>query len=278
MKENRAVFEAALIAQKEGRAAALATVIKTHGSVPRQPGSKMLIWPDGSIVGTVGGGLMEARVIDEAREAIRDHQPRMLTYNLTDTNAGDPGVCGGTVELFIEPLTPPSCLIVVGCGHVGKALADLAKWMEFRVIVSDDRPGYATPENIPGMDGYLEVPARELPTQIAIGPHTAVACVTRGLPVDQDLIPALLATDAAYIGLIGSRRRWTMTVDALVQNGLDRAALKRVHAPIGLELQAETPKEIALSIMAEVVMEMRGGSGQSMRWIGNEKLSGQQQA
>ncbi|RPI96672.1 MAG: XdhC family protein [Chloroflexi bacterium] len=267
-KEDRAVFEAALIAQREGRPAALATVVQTQGSVPRQAGSKMLVWADGSLIGTVGGGEMEARTVQEALDAIRSGQARLMRYNLADLESGDPGVCGGTVQLFVEPLMPPPTIVVIGCGHVGKAVADLAKWMEYRVVVTDDRPGYATPEQIPGMDGYLEMPAADLTNRLTITHQTYLVAVTRGLVVDKDLLPALLATDAPYIGLIGSRRRWAMTVQALVEQGISRDALARIHAPIGLELRAETPKEIALSILAEIVMVQRGGTGEPMQWPG----------
>lgn len=277
MSEDRAVFEAALSAQRDGRSAALATVIETHGSVPREAGSKMLVWPDGAIVGTVGGGEMEALVIGEAQAAIRDGQTRVLTYNLTDLASGDPGVCGGTLRLFVEPLLPAPTVVVIGAGHVGKAVAELAKWLDFRVIISDDRPGYATPEQIPEMDGYHVVPPGELVNAVDITSRTYIVAVTRGLVVDMDLIPALLATEAPYIGLIGSRRRWTVTSDALVEQGVSREVLTRVHAPIGLSLGAETPKEIAISIMAEVVMILHGGTGDSMQWPGklDSKQSGE---
>lgn len=268
MNEDRAVFEAALQAQREGRPAALATVIQTQGSVPRQPGSKMLIWPDGSIVGTVGGGEVEALAIREGQAAMRDGKTRMLSYNLSSLESGDPGVCGGTVNLFVEPLLLPPTVVVIGCGHVGKVLAELAKWLEFRVIVVDDRPGYATPEQIPGMDGYIEAPPAELPRRLDITPQTCIAAVTRGMVVDKELIPALLSSQAPYIGLIGSRRRWALTVQLLAEQGISRADLERVHAPIGLELRAETPKEIAISIMAEIIMVLRGGTGRAMQETG----------
>jgi xanthine dehydrogenase accessory factor len=268
VKEDRAVFEAALVSQRDGRPAALATVIETQGSVPRQAGSKMLVWPDAQIVGTVGGGQMEALVIREAQAAIRDGNTRTLHYDLADLASGDPGVCGGTVHVFIEPLLPPPTILLIGCGHVGKAVADLAKWMEYRVVVSDDRPGYATPEQIPGMDSYIEAPPAQLLDQVDINRSTFIVAVTRGLIVDEQLLPALLATDAPYIGLIGSRRRWALTVQKLTEAGISHEALARVHAPIGLELAAETPKEIALSILAEIVLVQRGGSGEPMQWIG----------
>lgn len=266
LKEDQVVFEAVLAAQRENRAAALATVFRTSGSVPRQAGSKMLVWPEGTIVGTVGGGEMEARVIKEAQAAMQDGQTRTLTYDLSDITSGDAGVCGGTVEVFIEPLMPPPTILVIGCGHVGKALAELAKWMNFRVIVADDRPGYATRENIPAMDGYIEGTPAELVHRVGITAHTYIAALTRGLSIDESLVPALLATPAPFIGFIGSRRRWALTVEKLVENGAARNDLARIHAPIGLEIGAETPKEIAISVMAEIIMALRGGTGESMRW------------
>lgn len=274
MSQDRAVFEAVLAAKGEGRPAALATVIETHGSVPREAGSKMLVWADSAIVGTVGGGEMESLVIRESQEALRDGQTRILEYTLSELESGDPGICGGTVRIFIEPLLPPPTVVVVGAGHVGKVVAELAKWLDFRVIVTDDRPGYATPEQIPEMDGYLEVPPAALPDHVDINIQTFIVAVTRGLVVDKDLLLALLATEAPYVGLIGSRRRWVKTAEALAEAGISRESLARVHAPIGLDLGGETPKEIALSIMAEVVKTLHRATGEALQWHGNlEKQS-----
>jgi xanthine dehydrogenase accessory factor len=240
-------------------------VIRVEGSVPRHVGSKMLVRQDGSIVGTVGGGAMESRVIGDAQAAMAEGKPRTTSYTLNDLRDGDPGVCGGTLEVFIEPLVSAPTLLVIGCGHVGKALAELGKWAGYRVLVSDDRAEFCNDRHIPGMDGYLVCTPSAVAEQIGIGPRTYVAAVTRGLPVDELLIPALLKTDAAYLGLIGSRRRWLLTVKALREKGINDAELARVHAPIGLELQAETPQEIAVSIMAEIIMIRRGGTGKAMR-------------
>src|SRR5690606_2645347 len=263
MDDVKAVYAALLEAHKRGDPVALATVVSVRGSIPRHEGSKMLVRADGSIVGTVGGGMLEQRVIAEALVALRDGTTRMPTYSLNDLDAGDPGVCGGTVQIFIEPIAVAPTLVVIGGGHVGKALAELGKWMDYRVVLSDDRPDYCNPDYLPGMDEYVVCQPAEIPDRIAINRNTYVAAVTRGLPVDLALIPALLKTDAGYIGLIGSRRRWALTVKALQErHGLTPAELQRVRAPIGLELQAETPKEIALSIMAEIVMLRRGGTGQ----------------
>ncbi|MCQ3928866.1 MAG: xanthine dehydrogenase [Chloroflexi bacterium] len=258
MSEAPAVYEALLQAEQEGKIAALATVIRTQGSVPRQAGSKMLIWPDKTIVGTIGGGLMESQVVEEAQAVMRSGDTKMLIYRLSDLTQGDPGICGGTVEIFLEPIGFVPTVLVIGCGHVGKALAQLAKWSGFRVVVSDDRAELCTPEAIPDMDGYYPVAPTALLQQIEIGPRTFIAAVTRGLPVDIQLFPPLLQSQAAYIGLIGSKRRWALTEKALLEQGVSEEAVQRVHSPIGLDIAAETPQEIAVSIMAEIIQHYRG--------------------
>jgi xanthine dehydrogenase accessory factor len=260
------IYEAIITAQKAGEPVALATVVSVQGSVPRHEGAKMLVYADARTAGTVGGGAMESLVIEEALAALRDGQTRMPSYTLNNLEDGDPGICGGTVQVFIEPVHSQPTLLVIGGGHVGRALAELGKWMNYRVVLSDDRAEYCNPDYAPGLDEYVVCSPGEVPQQTAINTRTYIACVTRGLPVDVNLIPALLATDAPYIGLIGSRRRWSLTVKALMeQQGLSEADLARIHAPIGLELEAETPEEIALSIMAEITMLRRGGTGQPMR-------------
>lgn len=275
MNENRAVFEALFEAQSKGQPAALATIISAVGSVPRHAGSKMLVRADGSIVGTVGGGALEQLVIQAALAAMKDGQPRLPSYNLNDLGAGDPGVCGGTVQVFIEPVGIAPALLVIGIGHVGKALAELGKWAGYRVIVSDDREAFCNPEYLPGMDSYVVCKPGEITRSVEITPQTYIAAVTRGMPVDLDLIPALLQTEAAYIGLIGSRRRWALTVKALKdERGLTEEQLSRVYAPIGLELNAETPQEIAVSILAQIIMVQRGGTGATMKWMGEVAEAG----
>lgn len=268
MDADRAVYQMLLEAQAQGEPVALATVVSAQGSVPRHAGSKMLVRADGSIVGTVGGGMLESQVIAGALAAIQDGKTRLHTYSLNDIEAGDAGVCGGTVQVFIEPAGLAPTLLVIGAGHVGKALAELAKWAGYRVVVSDDRADLCNPEYIPGMDGYVVCSPGEIAEHTIINAQTYVAAVTRGLPVDINLIPVLLETGAAYIGLIGSRRRWALTVQQLkAERGITDDQLARIHAPIGLELNAETPHEIAVSILAEMIMVRRGGDGQPMRAI-----------
>jgi xanthine dehydrogenase accessory factor len=201
---------------------------------------------------------MESLTVDEAKAVMQTGETKLLTYNLSDLQDGDPGICGGTVEIFVEPIGFMPTIVVIGCGHVGKALAELAKWSGFRVAVSDDRAELCSPEAIPGMDGYYPVPPAELVQQLSIGARTYIAAVTRGMPVDLKLFPPLLQSEAPYIGLIGSKRRWALTEKALLEEGVSAEALRRVHSPIGLDIHAETPQEIAVSILAEIIQHYRG--------------------
>jgi xanthine dehydrogenase accessory factor len=214
----------------------------------------MLVYPDGSIIGTVGGGELENRVIAAARQALVDGKPVLLEYQMTDPRRGDPGICGGQVEVFVEPLLPKPTLVVIGSGHVGKAVASLAHWLDFRVVVNDDRPEFCTPEAVPDADEYLPTPMEELPQRMEITPWTYLVLTTRGANVDVQGLPALLDTPAAYIGVIGSRRRWAETCKQVTAAGVPAEKLARVRSPIGLELNAETPEEIAVSILAEIIM------------------------
>lgn len=261
MIEHVAVFEAIIAAQQAGRPAALATVIRTQGSVPRHAGSKMLIYQDGSIVGTVGGGAMESLVVQEGQKIMVSGQSATFSYTLSDLKGGDPGICGGTVDVFVEPIGIVPTLVVIGCGHVGKALAELAKWSGFRVTVSDDRAEFCSPEAIPNMDRYLPVSPVELLDHITITPTTYIAAVTRGLPIDEQLFPKLLQAGISYVGLIGSKRRWAITRKALIEtHGLPAEEVDAVHSPIGVDIGAETPQEIAISIMAEIIQHHRAKS------------------
>jgi len=254
----------ALAAQhvEQGTPCALVTIIRTAGSVPRHAGSKMLVSANGTVLdGTIGGGEMESRVLKLAQAAIASGQARTESYQLADPKSGDPGVCGGTVEVFIEPLLPSPTLVVIGAGHVGRALVHLAKWLGFRVVLTDDRVDLCSPEQAPGADVYLPGPLGDQLRQVPLSPHTFVALVTRGYPIDVNALPTLLDSPVPYIGVIGSQRRWLTARAALQDRGVNDDKLRRVHAPIGLELAAETPEEIAVSIMAEIILIRRSGEG-----------------
>lgn len=251
--------------QERGESFALCTITAAQGSTPRHVGSKMLVYENGEFSGTVGGGELEHRVLDEAWIAIADGKPRKLNYSMTDPARGDPGVCGGQVEVFVEPILPAPKIIVIGGGHVGKAVAHLAKWLGFRVAVSDDRTEFCTPEMNPDADEFFPVPMNDLPKRVNINRQTYLILTTRGVSTDISGLPALLETRAAYIGVIGSRRRWSMAVKGLKENGVTDEKITRIHSPIGLELNAETPEEIAVSILAEIIMLRNEGSGKMMK-------------
>ncbi|MCL4252611.1 MAG: XdhC family protein [Anaerolineae bacterium] len=256
MPDENAVIYALADAQKRSEPVALATVIHTQGSMPRHAGSKMLIRADGTTIGTIGGGAMEARVIEAGLSAIQTNTPTLETYTLNNLTDGDPD-------------NPPKTLIVIGGGHVGQAVAELGLWMGYRVYLSDDRPEFCNPTIVNNLTGYVVCNPQDIPQYVTIDAQTYIIAVTRGLPIDLSLIPTLLKTSAPYIGVIGSRRRWALTLKALREvYPLTDDDLARLYAPIGLELGAETPKEIAISILSEVVMHQRGGTGTSMRYHG----------
>lgn len=259
------IYQSLAEVEKNNETAALCTVVKSEGSTPRHVGSKMLVYPDGRFIGTVGGGDLERRVMDEARMAISDGEPRFLHYNMVDPSRGDPGVCGGQVEVFVEPILPDPQVILIGAGHVGKAIVHLAKWLGFRVLVSDDRAELCNPEATPEADAYYPVQMSELPGHVKFDKRTFVILTTRGSNVDVDGLAPLLDLPTAYIGVIGSKRRWASTVKGLKAQGVSEEKIAKVHSPIGLELQAETPEEIAVSVMAEVLMVRDKGTGKQMK-------------
>jgi xanthine dehydrogenase accessory factor len=258
------VFAALAELENKNRLGVLCMVIGSRGSTPRSHGSKMLVYEDGSIVGTVGGGELENRVRQEALEAIRDGKTRFLTYNMVDPEKGDPGVCGGTVEIYVEPIIPKPKIIIIGAGHVGKAVAHLAHWLDFYVVVSDDRPEFCNEDAVPSADEYLSCEMKDVSYKTQITPWTYLVLTTRGGDVDVEGLPALLETPAAYLGVIGSKRRWSLTVNKLLEKGVPSKKLDQIRSPIGLDLKAETPEEIALSIMAEIIMLYHDGTGDIM--------------
>ena len=267
MDTNHVVLQELLAAQEAGEAVVLATVVKARGSVPRHAGTKMVVYENGRISGTIGGGEMESRVIEEAKAALVDGQTRLVPYALVDPKSGDPGVCGGEMEIYLEPYLPPATVLVIGCGHVGRAVADLAHWLGYRVAVTDDREELVTAEFIPNADIYLPGSIENALAQHKVTRNTYITVVTRNVMVDRELLPHLVKTPAPFIGVMGSKRRWQTTRKMLLEDGVSEADLARFHSPLGLELNAESPAEIAVSIMAEIIMLRRQGTGERMAEI-----------
>ena len=252
--------------EEKGIPAALCTIISSTGSTPRHTGSKMIVYPDGRISGSVGGGLIENQVIEEALRAIQEGKSKKASYDLVDPAKGDVGVCGGHVEVYIEPIAQKPLLVVIGGGHVGKAVLHLAKWLGFRTAVSDDRREFCTPEVNPDADLFFPVAMEELVNHLEIDSHTCLVLTTRGYDVDIKGLPSLLEKKPAFIGVIGSKRRWIVTRKALLANAIPENTIRKIRSPLGLELNAETPEEIAVSIMAEVIMVRNQGTGTSMKY------------
>ena len=223
----------------------------------------MLVYPDGTINGSIGGGEVESRVIQEAIDALSTGESKIVGFDLIDPEQGDPGICGGSLEVFIDPLSKADEILVVGGGHVGRAVVRLAKWMGFRVILTDDREEYCRPEVVPDADKYIHCTLENLSNHMDINEGTAVVLATRNHQVDISGLPEILSKPIGYIGVISSKRRWKLTKEQLLESGVNKNVLKKIHAPIGLDIKAETPEEIAISIMAEIIQEKRGGSRRS---------------
>lgn len=255
------VYQALADLEKHGDRGVLCTIVKSQGSTPRKEGSKMLVYPDGEIVGTVGGGEVEGRIIKEALQIMDTGESKTIPYQLVDPDRGDPGVCGGSFEVFLEPLVPATTLVVVGGGHVGQAVVHLADWLGYRVVLTDDRKEFCNPEAAPEASEYHPCLLEEIPDRVEFTPHTIVVLATRSMEIDVSGLPEILDQPHTYVGVISSKRRWKLTEEKLREQGVSEEKLNDVYAPIGLDLNAETPEEIAVSIMAEVIMVQRGGEG-----------------
>ncbi len=241
-------------AAERGETVALATVVGVDGSAPRSSGARMVVWPDGRIVGTVGGGNFEAKVIEAAQTTLRTGVPRRYTVHLTR----DLGMCcGGAMDVFIEPLRPVDRLVIFGAGHVARPTASFAREAGWSVTVVDDREDLNTEDRFPGCERLVREP-RAVARGLVSEPRTWILLVTHDHQLDQDLLELLVAHDWAWLGLIGSRTKITKFHLRLRAAGVDPARLARVSAPVGLDIGAETPEEIAISVLAEMIHVRRG--------------------
>jgi xanthine dehydrogenase accessory factor len=272
---NQEVFAALAEALERGEEVALVTIVASTGSTPQRVGAKMLVYADGRTVGTIGGGCYENEAFWKAREVIKARKPLNVHFELTDDIAEETGlICGGQMEVFIEPVEPSPDVYVFGAGHVGYFLGRMAHEVGFRVHVVDDREKFASRERFG--DG-IDVIVHDIPEwlQTHTLPSTSYAVVvTRGHKHDIDALRALVRSPLRYVGLIGSRAKVRRIFDALQTEGISAGALGVVHAPIGLDIGAITPQEIAVSILAELIAVKHGKvadghvAAVSMRWEG----------
>jgi xanthine dehydrogenase accessory factor len=272
---NQEVFSALSDALERGDEVALVTIVGSTGSTPQRVGAKMLVYRDGRTVGTIGGGCYENDAMGKAREAIAQRRPCTLKYELNDDFAQETGlVCGGQMDVFIEPVEASPEVYVFGAGHVGYFVARMAHEVGFKVHVIDDREKFA---NADRFGAGIEVLVDHIPSWLgahALPPTAYAVIVTRGHTHDLDALRALVRSPLRYLGLIGSKAKVRRIYDALIEEGTPREALAGVHAPIGLDIGAITPQEIAVSIVAELVAAKHGklggpgGEVVSLRWEG----------
>lgn len=248
--------------RRQGRRGALATIVSVRGSIPSFNTAKMLVRDDGSIVGTVGGGCVEADVWQAAREVMEQEKPRTLTFNLNQNPRYDTGlVCGGTLEVYLEPILPVPVVYLFGAGHVAHNVYKVARTAGFDVTVVDDRETYANQERFPEAREVIAEEFDQALTRIRPDQNSYLVIVTRGHRDDMRILRWAVQTNARYIGMIGSKRKVLTIYKELQSEGLAPELFERVMAPVGLEIGAVTPEEIAVSIVAELIACKRNAEG-----------------
>ncbi len=251
----------------EGRRGALATIINVRGSIPSFATAKMLVRDDGSIVGTIGGGCVEAEVWQAAKQVMQEEKPQTLSFNLNNDPKYDTGlVCGGTLQVFIEPVLPAAQLYIFGAGHIAQSLYRVANVVGFEVTIVDDRDSYANRERFAeAKDIFVDDYERILP-QLAPTDSAFMVIVTRGHADDMRVLRWAIETPCRYLGMIGSERKFIRVARELEKEGIAHEKLQRVYSPVGLDIGALTPEEIAISVVAEMIAVRRGKSVPHMSW------------
>jgi xanthine dehydrogenase accessory factor len=271
------IYEQIVELRRGGRRGAVATIVNVRGSIPSFKTAKMLVRDDGSIVGTIGGGCVEAEVWQAAREVMESEKPRTLTFDLNQDPKYDTGlVCGGTLEVFVEPVLPPALLYIFGAGHIAINLCQIATHAGFEVIVSDDRTSYATKERFPSAREVHALDFEEAVQTLDPNETSYIVIVTRGHRDDMRLLRWAVRARARYVGMIGSKRKVIEIFKTLQKEGLAADLFDRVHAPIGLDIGAITPEEIAVAITAELIAIRRHATAPlpHMSWFHSRSSEG----
>jgi xanthine dehydrogenase accessory factor len=252
------IYEQIVELRRQGRRGAVATITNVRGSIPSFQTAKMLVRDDGSIAGTIGGGCVEAEVWQAAREVMEEEKPRTLTFNLNNNPKYDTGlVCGGTLDVFIEPVLPPALLYIFGAGHVAYNLYKVAAIAGFDVVVVDDREAYANRERFPDAREVIAEDFETVTARLDPPESSHIVIVTRGHRDDMRILRWAVNTRARYLGMIGSRRKTISIYKELEKEGIPAGKFANVHAPVGLEIGAVTPEEIAVAIVAEMIAVRR---------------------
>ena len=253
------IYDEIVRLRKSGQKCALATIVQVNGSIPSYESAKLLVREDGSIVGTVGGGCVEAEVWNAAREVIETERSKHLTFSLGQDAAYDNGlICGGQLNVFVEPITPQPRAFIFGAGHISKSLSKVATLAGFATVVIDDRETFANRERFPEADEVFPGEYETVFPTLTVNHSSYLIIVTRGHRDDMRVLRWALGTPARYVAMIGSKRKTLSVMKELMKEGIPREEFDRLHAPMGLDIGAISPEEIAVSVVAEMIALRRG--------------------
>jgi xanthine dehydrogenase accessory factor len=252
------VFDELVRLRRLGQKCALATIVQVRGSIPSYESAKLLVREDGSIVGAIGGGCVEAEVWNAAREVMETGKPRRLNFSLGQDAAYDNGlICGGQLDVFVEPIAPQPCAFIFGAGHISKSLAKVAGLAGFDTVIVDDRESFANRDRFPEASEVHAGEYEEIFPKLAVNETSYLVIVTRGHRDDMRVLRWAVGTPARYVAMIGSKRKVIGVVKELEKEGIPRAAFERIFAPMGLEIGAVSPEEIAIAVAAEMIAVRR---------------------
>jgi xanthine dehydrogenase accessory factor len=257
------IYEELVRLRNLGQKCALATIVAVRGSIPSYQSAKLLVREDGSMAGTIGGGCVEAEVWNAAREVIETEKPKHLTFNLGQDAAYDNGlICGGQLDVFVEPVLPVPHAYIFGAGHISKSLSKVATLAGFASVVVDNRESFANRERFPEAAAVHAAEYEDVFPNLPINETSYVIIVTRGHRDDMRVLKMAIATPARYIAMIGSKRKVLNVIRELEKEGTPRTSFERVHAPMGLDIGAISPEEIAISVTAEMIAVRRNAASQ----------------
>jgi xanthine dehydrogenase accessory factor len=249
------IFEKISVEQKTGKPIVLATVVRSVGSAPRSEGAKMLIHQDGTIDGTIGGGAVEKAVMDLAAKIMGTPETKLVEYDLGKDLAMS---CGGKMTVFLEPLTPQPQLIIFGAGHIGTALLKIGKMLSFKITVVDNRPEFANHDRLAEADTLIAMDYNQAVKKVSFTPESYIVLVTHRHAHDQELLEYCIQQPFKYIGMIGSKTKVKKTFDILREKETSEDTIRKIHSPIGLDIGADTPAELAIAIAGEIIGIQRG--------------------
>jgi xanthine dehydrogenase accessory factor len=252
------IYDEVVRLRRLGQKCALATIVQVNGSIPSYESAKLLVREDGSMIGTIGGGCVEAEVWNAAREVMQEERPRQMNFSLGQDAAYDNGlICGGQLSVFVEPVIPQPRLFVFGAGHISKSISKVASMAGFATVIVDNREAFANRDRFPEADEIHSEEYEEVFPKLAIRDTSYIVIVTRGHRDDMRVLRWAVETNAKYIAMIGSKRKVIGVVKELEKEGISRAAFERVFAPMGLDIGGITPEEIAIAIVAEMIAMRR---------------------